>query len=430
MRFYFLIIFNLLFIRLSCQSQQELSTQLDSYFTALSEINQFHGNVIIAQHGKVLLDKTYKMPAAPPCMHINSQSQFIMASVSKVYIRYCLFKLIEEKKISLSDKLSSFIPDFPHGDQISLSHLLYHQSGLPRELKNYESYDSLSLKKIVELAKKETLLFEPGTQTFYSNIGFSLLHSIIDQVSPNGYLDYIQKKLFKPFCLKHTGEFNSSRHPTHFVSGFLKEGGEILVAPPQFVNRFESGNIYTTISDFYRFASRLTSGKHLKKDLAIKMFGSDSTLVQAGGRPGYRAYFYHNLKSGVLFLFLSNYSDVPVPELSSDIINLLTGKPYNIPKKIQKKEIPVSIDILKRYTGTYALVVDPSQKFTFQLKENKMYIIDSEGVEIPLHPDSETSFFDQSDSKDGYYFQWNQETSSFELVIVSTGLSLKTKKIL
>jgi CubicO group peptidase (beta-lactamase class C family) len=38
--------------------------------------------------------------------------------------------LAEERKLSLEDKLSKFVPDFPNGDKITVEELLTHYSGL------------------------------------------------------------------------------------------------------------------------------------------------------------------------------------------------------------------------------------------------------------------------------------------------------------
>ena len=80
--------------------------KLDEYFSALTFLNQFNGNIIIAHKGNSIFDKTYNMPAAPEEMKVRKDSRFIIASVSKVFVKYGILKLVEEKKISMDDKLS------------------------------------------------------------------------------------------------------------------------------------------------------------------------------------------------------------------------------------------------------------------------------------------------------------------------------------
>lgn len=167
--------------------KDSLTYKLDEYFTALTNLKNFNGNVIISKHGQLLIDKTYNITGETDSLKVTKDSKFIIASVSKVFIKFSILKLAELKKLQLTDKVSKFISDFPNGEKITIEQLMHHQSGLPRELMNKDSYDSLSLSKTVELAKLEKLQFEPGTQTLYSNVGYFLLHYIIDKTSSNGY---------------------------------------------------------------------------------------------------------------------------------------------------------------------------------------------------------------------------------------------------
>ena len=403
--------------------------KLDEYFSALTNLKNFNGNVIISNHGQILLDKTYNMQGVTDSLKVTRDSKFIIASVSKVFIKFSILKLAELKKIQLTDKLDKFIPDFPNGGKITIEQLIRHQSGLPRELANENSYDSLSLSKVVELAKLEKLQFEPGTQTLYSNVGYFILHYIIDITSRNGYLAFIQNGIFKKMKLKNTLEFNYAKSVPKFAYGFDNDNGKIIPISKKAINRFETGNYLSTISDLYSFSQQILSGKILGKTLALEMFGRDSVLIQAGGRPGYRAYFYKNLKTDVTFIFVSNYTDIPFQEVTADIINIVDNKPYEVPYKINRKEIQLPIETLKNFTGKFALEADLTQTLTIDLIGGKLFNIDTNGEKIELHPDSDNTFFENPNTKDGYIFTKSQLTNKYELMIIQTGLKLKTKRI-
>jgi len=405
-----------------------LKSKLDEYFTALTNLKNFNGNVIISKHGQILLDKTYNITGVTDSLKITRDSKFIIASVSKVFIKFSILKLVEQKKIQITDHLNKFIPDFPNGGNITIEQLIHHQSGLPRELTNKDAYDSLSLSKVIELAKLEKLQFEPGTQTLYSNVGYFLLHYIIDKTSSNGYLAFIQNEIFNKMKLNNTLEYNSTKSVPKFTYGFDNENGKFIPTSKENINKFETGNYLSTISDLYSFSQQILSGQALKKSIAIEMFGQDSILVQAGGRPGYRAYFYKNLKTDITFIFVSNYTDIPIQEATADIINILENKPYEVPHKINRKEIQLSTDILKKYTGKFTLEADMTQTITIQLIGNKLYNLDTNGEKTELHPDSENTFFESPTTKDGYIFMLNQQTNQYDLTIISTGLKLKTKR--
>lgn len=77
----------------------------------------------------------------------------------------------------------------------------------------------------IEFARKEKLQFEPGTQTLYSNIGYLLLHYIIDKVSGN-YWDFMNKNILQKYQMKNTGEFNAVNKIDHFAYGYNLENGK------------------------------------------------------------------------------------------------------------------------------------------------------------------------------------------------------------
>lgn len=412
------------------QAQSDsLRYKLDAYFAALTNVKNFNGNVIISKQGQVLLHKTYNIAGETDSLSVTEDSKFIIASVSKVFIKFSILKLVELQKLQLSDKLIKFIPDFPAGEKITIEQLMHHQSGLPRELTNREAYDSLSLSKIVELAKLEHLQFEPGTQTLYSNVGYFLLHSIIDKTSGKGYLAFIQDEIFNKMKLNNTLEFNSTKSVPKFASGFNNESGKVVPATLKSINRFETGNYLSTINDLYSFSQQILSGEALDTKLALKMFDQDSMLIQAGGRPGYRAYFYMNLKTAVTFIFIANYTDIPIQEATTDIVNIIDNKPYELPHKINRVEIQLSEETLKKYTGKFALEADLTQIFSIEIISDKLYFIASTGEKSELHPDTETTFFESPATRDGYIFALNPQTNQYDLTIISTGLKLKAKRL-
>lgn len=406
-----------------------LTSRLDDYFTSLTNLKQFNGNVIVSKNGNMLLDKSFNLTGENDSLKVDRESKFIIASVSKVFIKFGILKLAEMKKLQLSDKINRYIPDFPDAGKISIEHLLYHQSGLPRELTRKEEFDSLSLSKIIELAKEEKLQFEPGLQTLYSNVGYFLLHYIIDITSDSGYLNFIQDEIFRKMNLTNTLEFNSAATIPKFAYGFDNEDGKIMATSKKNINKFETGNYLSTAGDLYRFSQQILSGNVLNPSLTLHLFGKDSVLTQAGGRPGYRAYFYMNLKTRVTFIFVCNYTGIPFQETTSGILSILDGKPFQIPGKIHRVEIELPGELLKQYAGTYALEADQTMTVTLQLIGNRLFNVDTNGEKTVLHADSETTFFEKPDTNDGYEFSYNPETKRYDLTITDTGLKLKTKRV-
>src|ERR1035437_833147 len=85
--------------------KDSLTYKLDEYFTALTNLKNFNGNVIISKHGQLLLHKTYNIAGETDNLKVTKDSKFIIASVSKVFIKFSILRLVELNKIQLTDKL-------------------------------------------------------------------------------------------------------------------------------------------------------------------------------------------------------------------------------------------------------------------------------------------------------------------------------------
>src|SRR5262245_55108644 len=110
--------------------QQTTTEKLDKLMTAYCSINKFNGSVLVAQKSKILLEKGYGIKNAKDNSFNDANSIFRIYSITKTFTSTVILKLVEEGKLSLSDKLSRFYPQFPKGDSITIEHLLTHTSGL------------------------------------------------------------------------------------------------------------------------------------------------------------------------------------------------------------------------------------------------------------------------------------------------------------
>lgn len=59
----------------------------------------------------------------------STDMHFRNGSVAESYIASLLLQLVDEKTISLDDKLSEWLPDLPHADEVSLGNLVSMTSG-------------------------------------------------------------------------------------------------------------------------------------------------------------------------------------------------------------------------------------------------------------------------------------------------------------
>lgn len=67
---------------------------------------------------------------------------FRNGAVAISYVATLLLKLVDEKKLRLDDKLSRWLPDFPHADRVTLGQLAQMTSGYPDYVLGNEAFDA------------------------------------------------------------------------------------------------------------------------------------------------------------------------------------------------------------------------------------------------------------------------------------------------
>lgn len=407
-------------------SENQAAVKINEYFSELAKQQKFNGNVLVAQGDRIILKKAYNIPADIPGLKTSPDKQLMIASVAKLFVKFAFLKLEEQGKIKLDDTLNKFLPDFPNGDKITIRHLVNHQSGLPRELTDREKLKDVTLEKIVELAKNETLQFEPGTDTLYSNIGYQTLLYILSKAAPGGYENFMKRNLLKPFAMSDTYEYNYKR-PKNFSRGFAYQNKKVVLADASELKKFESGRYYSTIDDMYNFGNGIFNPRLTSKSISGRMLNDKGEVVHAGAIEGYKSYFYKNTKTGLTYIFLTNYSEIPFVQMTKDIPDIVAGRPYKIPTTANRVAVGLNEDILKRYVGKYALKVDEKQKFELRLENGKLYFAQG-ATKTELFPESETIFFSDPQTDDILEFVFDEKTKTYKMFLTTEGIRLETIK--
>jgi CubicO group peptidase (beta-lactamase class C family) len=237
----------------------------------------------------------------------------------------------------LTIPLAKFLPDFPDKDaaaRIRIKHLLTHTSGLGSYFNERFIEGSRArfrtVDDLMELAKGETLAFEPGTKWQYSNTGFLVLGKVVEKVTGQSYYDYVRERIFKPSGMTNTDSYDLDRVNPNLAVGYQKEYADEGV---RFRNNIfqhvirggPAGGGYSTVGDLLRFATALRSGKLVsqasvntllspKPELNSPEYGygfgvstERAIAGHSGGFAGISANLDMFLDSGYTAVVLSNY---------------------------------------------------------------------------------------------------------------------------
>ena len=107
-----------------------IAKQLDEFLTGQNKYYRFNGNVLVADKGEIVFQKSYGYADFDSQRMLNDSSVFELASVSKQFTATGILLLIDKGKLSLTDSLRKFFPELPYSN-ITIHHMLTHTSGLP-----------------------------------------------------------------------------------------------------------------------------------------------------------------------------------------------------------------------------------------------------------------------------------------------------------
>lgn len=190
---------------------------------------------------------------------------FRIASVTKVFTALAVLKLRDENRLGLDDRVSKHLSWFEldNSDEmpaVTIRHLLTHTSGLPTNsvATDFNRLTQPMARQLRAVLPDQRLLFAPGADENYSNLGFAVLGQVIESVSGKPYRDYVASELFGPLGLERT-----TAHPLPDLPqarGYHLRRPGLPRRPADFLHLAAftpAGGMATTATDMVRFLSFL-----------------------------------------------------------------------------------------------------------------------------------------------------------------------------
>lgn len=103
-------------------------------------------------------------------------------SITKAATATWLMRSVEAGTVSLDDPLSTWVPEAPHGDRITLEQLARHQSGISSAVDD-SLFDTTPDEVLSRWEEDPDLLFEPGTAFEYSRAGYLYLGLALERAT-------------------------------------------------------------------------------------------------------------------------------------------------------------------------------------------------------------------------------------------------------
>ena len=148
-------------------AQQDWAKSIDAYLTNAYPADA-PGIAVLAMKGDtVIFRNAYGSANLELNVPMRPEMVFRIGSLTKQFTAVAIMMLVEEKKISLDDEITRFLPDYPtNGHRITVTHLLNHTSGI-KSMTNMPKWrptvrNDMSTKEMVDFFKNVPKNFAPG----------------------------------------------------------------------------------------------------------------------------------------------------------------------------------------------------------------------------------------------------------------------------
>jgi CubicO group peptidase (beta-lactamase class C family) len=226
----------------------------------------------------------------------TTDMQFRNGAVAISYVSTLLLRLVDQKKVSLDDKLSKWLPDFPNADRVSLGQLAQMTSGYPDYVLGNDAFTAAlyanpfrqwTTQDQLDQIKSRPLLYEPGTNWNYAHTNYFLLGLALEKATGHDMRTLLQDNVLGPLGLKSTAGSDTPEIPYPALHAFTSERRQFLKIPGDTPFYEEStywnpswtinhGAIETTnIYDLEATAVGIGSGKLLSPGSYQKMVSTD-----------------------------------------------------------------------------------------------------------------------------------------------------------
>ena len=354
-------------------------SQLEAIVSSAYSADAPGAAAIVVQNGRILYRGAQGLANLELGVPLRPESVFRIGSITKQFTAAAILLLAEEGKVSLSDPVTKYLPDYhAQGHIVTVEHLLSHTSGIANytELPEWQGTmrADVSVRGLIDIFQDKPFDFAPGERWKYDNSGYILLGAIIEKISGQTYAEFLRARIFEPLGMKNARYEDLAQITANRVAGYMRDGAGWRNADYLSMSQpYAAGAIICNVDDLARWNAAMESGELLKPaswQRAQRSFaladgrptrygagwivgrvGPVATVEHGGGINGFNAYVLRAPAQQLYVAVLANASPprTPPQELAVQLAARALGVSLDAP------EVALARGRLDEYPGNYLL---------------------------------------------------------------------------
>ncbi|AYA38889.1 serine hydrolase [Hymenobacter oligotrophus] len=249
--------------------------------------------VVVVKDGQVVVSKGYGVRDLAKKEPVDDKTLFLIASNSKLFTGTALANLEQQKKLSLNDAATKYLPGFqlydPTSTQLTtVRDLMGHHLGTKTFQGDFAFWDSnFTREEIIERMRTLKPVYQFRQDYGYCNAGFLAAGEIIPKVTGGTtWENYVEQTMLKPLGMSNTYMLTAgfAQRP-NIALPYSNAYGPLAVLPiDQIDNLGPAGSMVSSVSDLAKWLQcQLDSGKYQGQQVlpwaAVRRTRDPNTLI-------------------------------------------------------------------------------------------------------------------------------------------------------
>lgn len=403
------------------------SLELRSISDKLNDNNINGISVAVVHKGQIDWMESYGVRKNGSSDSVTNNTLFQCASIGKLITTLAALQLVKDGKIILDEPINNKLKRWQFADNkftaqnpVTLRHLLSHSSGLADEY-GFPGYTPnkavpstlqiLNAEKPSNTRKELTITTVPGEVEKYSGAGYLVIQLLIEDLSKQSFIEYVQQSVLDPFEMTKTTysdrpdqELGVAIAVGHKANGKALKNKDYHIYPEK-----AAAGPWTTTEDLAKLIIGIQSMKDPIKDdmlspqinnkgLGFNLKGVDQpeAFWHAGQNEGYTGLLYGLTNSGDGAVVLTNSigGEEFIQEFMASVARV-----YNWPVMNSYNTIALSDELIKNISGTY-VSEDGSRSIAIDSEQSRIYVKPNgskKGIELLCIGDNRYTFSQAQD---------------------------------
>lgn len=218
---------------------QDLTQKVDQVAQqVLDETGVPSASLAIVRDGTIAYTQAYGKARLDPAEAATPAMRYSIGSISKQFTAAAILLLEQQGKLSIDDPVGKYLPDLTRANEVKIRMLLSHTSGYqdywPEDYLMPPMREPTTSQHILDVWGKKPLDFDPGTKWQYSNTNFVIAGRIVEKISGEPLMQFLEDHVFHPLEMKQVWNSDVTKLGDTDAEGYIRYAlGPLRPAPKE-----------------------------------------------------------------------------------------------------------------------------------------------------------------------------------------------------